>query len=1071
MNRRTFLSTALILILLALISCFNNATNPEEKKSAIIHFDFEFGDSSSEADRDSIEQLLVIVTSNELSDTIRGEFNYAESKGSFDEDIPVGIPLTISVSAYTFYGEMIFSGRTTIEKSAPKTTVTLNLQKKPPTAPADLVLPQHTLGDSVKLRWSDRSTIEHGYVIMRSVANDHQFQVIDTVEQDRQVFIDTTALENAVVYEYRVYAFNHAGLSESYVEGEVRFGNWPPAFEPGRPYSIYESSGTGDTVSIAVRATDKETELVAIRYEIDTTLFPRAQTIVFEANTFTWVSQPGDSGEFPITFIASDGYVETETMVTLSVTLANLPPIISIPQYQSGDIVSVKEGRKLQLQFSLDDPNEGQQPSFTDLKNPPWSDVNGSGSFDTLAGLFTFTPSFSAVKESDSVILDTVTLFASDNHSSEEISSFRFLLQVIDSNSAPRWVENEYAASAQERQLVSVDLKDLFDSDPEGDLVQFSSDKGSVEDTVWKYVPSYDDAGEMTVRITAEDSHTPPASSELVLTVTVADSNRAPFFVTDMPEATYLLEGDGDQLSIPVVAEDADSHDQVSVSYTVDESQFPRPNAITFSDGTFEWTSQVGDKGSFTILFLATDGKDSTVKEITLSIAGANLPPEVAIKGETQRAFSVQEGKTLTLQMIASDKNEDQAVDFIAVHNAPWADADNGEGSFDVETGIFSFTPSFTVSNRVEQGSFTNIEIVAEDSDDSPLQGTLSFEIQVVDSNRAPVNHDISLDVNENNSLSIQLQAEDADGDELLYEIIDNPSHGTASVSTLDPSIYQYLPDENFSGTDSFTCIVSDGDKVSTKATVTITVKSVNNAPRFVDPMVSSVEMDENGNRTIMFSVTDPDNTTPDVTIPLIPDWATLSNAEDTWTLRLNPTYDIASNASPTYETDLIIRILDEEDTEVFTSHTLHVSINNVNHAPTLSSSPEDARAEIGTIYTMRLAIIDEDVDGDPVEVMLTKKPDGMSVDNTTGDITWSVDRENYRAGSIETVTARVSDGYAYTDYSWDIELLPHTWQLRSEYTLEISDYPSSDKIVARDSNELYLFSQMEKIVQYSNDG
>ena len=69
----------------------------------------------------------------------------------------------------------------------------------------------------------------------------------------------------------------------------------------------------------------------------------------------------------------------------------------------------------------------------------------------------------------------------------------------------------------------------------------------------------------------------------------------------------------------------------------------------------------------------------------------------------------------------------------------------------------------------------------------------------------------------------------DPDGDALTASLVSGPSNGTL-VLNADGS-FEYTPDAEFSGTDSFTYAASDGTGNSTEATATITVDAVNDAP------------------------------------------------------------------------------------------------------------------------------------------------------------------------------------------------------------------------------------------------
>ncbi len=65
-------------------------------------------------------------------------------------------------------------------------------------------------------------------------------------------------------------------------------------------------------------------------------------------------------------------------------------------------------------------------------------------------------------------------------------------------------------------------------------------------------------------------------------------------------------------------------------------------------------------------------------------------------------------------------------------------------------------------------------------------------------------------------------------------------SHGTLVLNP-DGS-FSYTPDPNFNGTDSFTYQAHDGTMLSNVATVTITVKPVNDPPRGRDESYSTNE-------------------------------------------------------------------------------------------------------------------------------------------------------------------------------------------------------------------------------------
>ena len=87
----------------------------------------------------------------------------------------------------------------------------------------------------------------------------------------------------------------------------------------------------------------------------------------------------------------------------------------------------------------------------------------------------------------------------------------------------------------------------------------------------------------------------------------------------------------------------------------------------------------------------------------------------------------------------------------------------------------------------------------------------------------------VDIDVLDNDS--------DPDGDPLTITAVTDPAHGTAEPIDSDTRI-RYTPATNFFGDDTFDYTVSDGNGGTDTATVTVTVKPVNDPPEFLDSPV-----------------------------------------------------------------------------------------------------------------------------------------------------------------------------------------------------------------------------------------
>jgi VCBS repeat-containing protein len=99
--------------------------------------------------------------------------------------------------------------------------------------------------------------------------------------------------------------------------------------------------------------------------------------------------------------------------------------------------------------------------------------------------------------------------------------------------------------------------------------------------------------------------------------------------------------------------------------------------------------------------------------------------------------------------------------------------------------------------------------------------------------NHAPVAQSDAYTMDENGTLapstSLLAIATDADGDALEALLVSAPSYGTLVLNA--DGMFTYKPATDFTGTDSFTYKVNDGQADSNVATIMITVNPVNQAP------------------------------------------------------------------------------------------------------------------------------------------------------------------------------------------------------------------------------------------------
>ncbi|MCT8159855.1 tandem-95 repeat protein [Pseudoruegeria sp. SHC-113] len=157
-------------------------------------------------------------------------------------------------------------------------------------------------------------------------------------------------------------------------------------------------------------------------------------------------------------------------------------------------------------------------------------------------------------------------------------------------------------------------------------------------------------------------------------------------------------------------------------------------------------------------------------------------------------------------------------------------------------TGI-SFSYSFDPNGAYDAlgvGEFEVETVTVTVEDEHGLQTQVTFDITINGVNDPPVGEDASVTGDEDTVISGSLSASDPNGDPLTFALDTGPSNGTVTVHP--GGSFDYEPNENFNGSDSFTYLVSDGNGGTDIATVYITVDPVNDDPVAQDGLASGDE-------------------------------------------------------------------------------------------------------------------------------------------------------------------------------------------------------------------------------------
>jgi hypothetical protein len=161
---------------------------------------------------------------------------------------------------------------------------------------------------------------------------------------------------------------------------------------------------------------------------------------------------------------------------------------------------------------------------------------------------------------------------------------------------------------------------------------------------------------------------------------------------------------------------------------------------------------------------------------------------------------------------------------------------------------------SGNIINYALQNLNINHLLSAEDNSQAPVGDTKTVEEKT---NEPPKADDQKISVDENDNVKITLEGKDNDnGDQVKFEIVAEPSHGKLDNFDKSDGTVTYIPDKDYAGDDDFKYkVIDEKGADSDKATVDITVKTVNQAPKADDQMISA-----NANDNVKITLEGKDN-------------------------------------------------------------------------------------------------------------------------------------------------------------------------------------------------------------------
>jgi hypothetical protein len=371
-----------------------------------------------------------------------------------------------------------------------------------------------------------------------------------------------------------------------------------------------------------------------------------------------------------------------------------------------------------------------------------------------------------------------------------------------------------------------------------------------------------------------------------------------------------------------------------------------------------------------TALFLLAAGMTTTAH-------AANQAPTIS---GTPKSWEYV-GSLYSFQPTASDPDS-STLRFTITNKPAWA-------SFSTSTGRLYGTPAAV-------GYWTNIRITV--SDGTSTSALPAFALRATGRhNTAPViSGSPATSVVAGSSYAFQPAASDAQGDPLVFNIVNRPAWATFNSS----GRLSGTPTAANVGTYSnITITVTDGSSKIPLPAFSITVSSsANRAPTISGTPPTAVT----AGQAYSFRpvAADADNNTLGFSIQNKPVWATFSSA--TGQLLGTPT-----SAHVGSYANVVISVSDGKASVALAPFTINVAAAS-NKAPTISGSPKGT-VNAGSAYTFRPTAADGD--GDPLTFSITNRPAWAGFNTATGQLSGTPTSAS--AGVYSNIVIKVSDGKA----------------------------------------------------------
>ncbi len=541
---------------------------------------------------------------------------------------------------------------------------------------------------------------------------------------------------------------------------------------------------------------------------------------------------------------------------------------------------------------------------------------------------------------------------------------------ILNVNRPPVWTQMPESFEIDETDLLEFnvsgedpdgqDIEIVFSSDDLPEAVEYEFDGENSGAFSWQ--TTYEDSGSYTAAFTMSDGESEVSAD---VEIRVLNVNRPPS-LTDIGD---LEINEDEEFVLQLEASDPDGDNLAFEAENL-------PDGATLEGDLFSWTPTYDQAGVYEgIVFRVRDDGEPNLSDeetIAITVLNVNRPPLLAGIGDLE----IDENEEFSLQLEASDPDGD-SLSF---------EADNLPEGATLVDGLFSWTPTYE-----QAGVYEGVVFRVRDNSEPPLSDQETITITVSNVNRPPVFVEMDdIEISENEEVSLQLEANDPDGDDVFFE-----GENLPAGASVEDDMFIWTPGYDQAGVYEQVIFwaYDNGDPIlSDRESITITVLNVNRPPLLAE--IGDLEIRENEPFTLHIQADDPDGDSLTFEAENLPDGATFEGNLFSWT----PSYDQAG----VYE-GVRFSVHDDGDPVLNDEETITITVLNVNRPPALSDIGD---IEIDEDEELVIQLTAFDPDDNSLRFEAENLPEGATLEDDLFSWTPGYDQ----AGVYEGVVFRVWD-------------------------------------------------------------